>query len=333
MRFQHSTTAGGDQEVAYEEFWRPMETRLNSVMPEFLRHYGMRNGKNVRKGDIYTACKFDIEKAKDVDAVKIHLSAMSSAALSYQKFISPEEEVDPRVSRRLQGILELDSTVSYPLLIRIFKDWKDDVISIDQVIQCLDLLESFYVRRLVCGVPTNALNKITLELCLAYQESNVQHWLQEKIQNGSGTRRCPNDEEFEQNLIVQRIYPRRRIARYMLLALEESFKHKEPVDTSSATMEHIMPQTLTDSWRSELGEKHSEIHDAWLDTIGNLTLTGYNAELGNASFSDKKEKLQNTHFELSRGLLSEDSWGASQIEARGKALAKLALRRWSLVLP
>jgi hypothetical protein len=95
-------------------------------------------------------------------------------------------------------------------------------------------------------------------------------------------------------------------------------------------MEHVMPQTLSAEWKSALGENYAEAHDRWLDTLGNLTLTGYNSELGNATFDEKKTKLQNTHFELSRSLLQHNYWGPAEIEARGKSLAELALQRWRL---
>ncbi len=329
MRFQHSTSAGGEQEVAYEDLWRPMETRLNASMTEFLRHYGMRHGRNVRKGDIYTASKFEFEKLKDVAGVRAKLEEMKLAALAYEKFLKPAEEPNERLTKRLLGIQELDSTVFYPLLIRLFRGWKQETLSIDALVHCLDLLESFYVRRLVCGVPTNGLNKITLELCLNLPEENPQIWLRDRISQGSGGRRWPTDQEFADALVIQRIYPRRRIARYMLVALEEAHAHKEPVDTATATMEHIMPQSLSEHWKTVLGAEHSAIHETWLDTLGNLTLTGYNSELGNAPFEEKKAKLYNTHFELSRGLLTQSTWGAAAIEARGKKMAELALRRWS----
>ncbi len=329
MRFQHSTTAGGEQETAYEELWRPMEAHLGSSMTEFLRHYGMRHGRNVRKGDIYTAAKAEFEKAKDVDSVRCLLRDMKQAAIWYEKFIDPDQEPDEKIAKRLRGIQELDSTVFYPLLLRLYRGWKNDLMSGDEFVHALDILESFYVRRLVCGVPTNALNKMTLELSLNLPDEAPQAWLRDRLAQGSGGRRWPTDEEFEEALVMQYLYPRRRIARYMLVALEEAHEHKEPVDSSTATMEHIMPQTLSEPWKVELGPDYPAIHAKWLDTLGNLTLTGYNPELGNLPFDEKKLKLQNTHFELSREVLRYPKWGAAEIEARGKNLAASALTRWS----
>lgn len=328
MRFQHSTSAGGEQEVVYEELWRPIETLLNDATPDFLRHYGMRHGRNVRKGDIYTASKREFEKLPGADDVRTNLATMKAAAANYAKFLKPEEDPNSRIQRRLQGIQELDSTVFYPLLLRLCNALEQEMLDQDGFVHCLDALESFYVRRLVCGVPTNALNKITLELCLNLPEVDQNAWLREKLAQGSGGRRWPTDEEFCDAIVTQRIYPRRKIARYMLIAIEEAFEHKEPVDTRTATMEHIMPQTLSAEWKVSLGEEHATIHDKWLDTLGNLTLTGYNSELGNASFEEKKAKLHNTHFELSRQLLEMASWGGDEIRARGEQLAGLSLKRW-----
>lgn len=328
MRFQHSTSAGGDQERAYENLWRPMEAALEVYLPEFLRHYGMRFGRNVRKGDIYTACKVEFERFADVDLVRQQLAEMKGGALNYAKFIRPGDESRAQLSAGLRAIQELDSTVFYPLLVRLYANLDANEIGVEDLVGVLDTLESFYVRRAICGVPTNALNKMTLELCANLPGQAPHLWLRERLIMGAGTRRWPTDDEFSEALLSQRLYPRHKLARYVLVALEEAHKHKETVDVSTATIEHIMPQTLSKPWVNQLGEDHVQIHERWLDTLGNLTLTGYNSELGNASFEEKKLKLENTHFELSRDLLVQAGWGSSQIEARGKRLAEMALIRW-----
>ena len=328
MRFQHSTSAGGEQEIVYNELWRPMEDALKDHMSEFLRHYGMREGNNVRKGDIYTASKNEFEKLTDALEVRKKLAEMKLAALAYEKFLNPTLEGNARLSKGLKALQDLDSTVFYPLLLRFHKAWQQEVIDTDSLVECLDSLESFYVRRMACGVPTNALNKITLELCSHLPKGAPIDWLTENLGKGSGGRRWPQDDEFRDALISQSIYPRRRLARFMLIALEDTYKHKEPVDATGASIEHLMPQTLNAAWIDKLGSEHLIIHSRWLDTLGNLTLTGYNSELGNDTFSTKKEKLQNTHFELTKPILENDEWSVKEIKARAGSLAERALKRW-----
>ena len=77
------------------------------------------------------------------------------------------------------------------------------------------------------------------------------------------------------------------------------------MDLSLATIEHVLPQTLTDSWGWELGNDSERIHAELVHTLGNLTLTGYNTELSNLSFIDKKAKLANSHIELNRWICDQ----------------------------
>jgi len=192
MRFQHSTSTGGEQESVYQDLWRPMESILDGAMTEFLRHYGMRLGRNVRKGDIYTASKQEFEKLKEPADVRVKLQEMKLAAIGYQKFLRPDEEGNSRISKSLRAMQELDSTVFYPLLIRLYRGWEREAHSTDELAACLDALESFYVRRLVCGVPTNALNKVTLELCLNLPDARPDQWLSDRLISGSSGRRWPS---------------------------------------------------------------------------------------------------------------------------------------------
>jgi uncharacterized protein with ParB-like and HNH nuclease domain len=328
MRFQHSDSTGGQQETIYNNLWRPMEDALKDSMSEFLRHYGMRKGHNVRKGDIYTASKNEFEKLPEASKVESQLAEMKLAALIYSKFIDPSLEGNARISRRLKALQELDSTVFYPLILRIYRSWQQEKIDSEELVDCLAILESFYVRRMSCAVPTNALNKVTLELCAHVPDEKPNDWLRENLSNGSSGRRWPKDDEFREALIQQSIYPRRRLARFMLISLEASFDHNEPADVTNSTIEHVMPQTLSDQWIEDLGDKYLEIHSKWIDTLGNLTLSGYNSSLGNDPFSTKKEKLAISHYEITRDILEEELWSSEQIRERGAKLADRALSQW-----
>lgn len=328
MRFQHSTSVGGEQEEVYTDLWQPMEASLNDSMADFLRHFSMRNGVNVRKGEIYISSKKEFQRLKTVEEVREQLKEMKLAALAYRKFLNPDEEENGDISKRFKGIQDLDQKAAYPLLIGLYRNWEREIFGDYALTQCLDLLESFFVRRSVCAVPANSLNKLILELCQELPVQAPDIWLREKLLMWSGSRRWPTNEEFEDAIVAQRIYQRPRIARYVLDALEDAHNHKEIVNTRTATMEHIMPQTLTAEWNMSLGADCAVVHEKWMDTLGNLTLTGYNSELGNLPFSEKKALLKNTHFELSRWVILQPTWGEAEIEKRGQLLAKMALERW-----
>jgi Protein of unknown function (DUF1524) len=100
------------------------------------------------------------------------------------------------------------------------------------------------------------------------------------------------------------------------------------VNLSSTTIEHVLPQTLTEEWKSILGNESEKLHAKWVDTFGNLTLTGYNPELGNIPFSEKQEKLANTHIELNRWILEQKVWRADEITKRADTLLEKAKALW-----
>jgi len=329
MRFKHSTSSGGEQEEVYTDLWRPMEDSLGEHMSEFMRHYLMLTGKNVRKNEIYSATKSTFQKLESTGAIREALKEMKRSAFSYRKFIYPDEVGNTRVRSKLLALKDLDTTVFYPLILRLYRSMELELIETDELVACLSMIESFYLRRSVCGVPTNALNKICLETCAQFPEQNIRHWLNEKLSSGSSGRRWPSDEEFKDSLVKDRVYQRKKIVRFLLIQLEEAQEHKEPVSSVNATIEHIMPQTLTTEWKSMLGDSPEETYERWLDTVGNLTLTAYNSELGNLPFSDKKSKLQNSHFEITRWILDLESWGGAEIQQRAEWLADTAVLRWA----
>lgn len=328
MRFQHSTTAGGEQEQVYHQLWSPMEAALKERISEFLRHYGMRFGANIRKGEVYTAFKASYEKLDGSAAVRDELSETKANALAYERFAQPELEASSAVALRLQRMIDLDSSVFFPLLLRVYRAWQTEAIQERQLVGFLDHLESFYVRRLVCSVPTNALNKLTLEWCSHLPEENPDLWLADRMLQGAGGRKWPTDTEFVEALVHSQIYPRRNIVRYLLDNLELAFGHKERTELETATIEHVLPQTLSAPWFEALGEDAREQAEKWRDTLGNLTLTGYNPELGNAAFFDKKAILSQSHYELNRWIVQQEAWTSVTIEARGRDLAQRALARW-----
>lgn len=147
------------------------------------------------------------------------------------------------------------------------------------------------------------------------------------MSSGGVSRRFPRDEEFTEAFVRQPQYGRGS-TRFILLRLERSFEHKEPVDLTALTIEHILPQTLTPPWRDMLGARAEHIHSTLLNTLGNLTLTGYNPELSNLPFDEKKAKLTDTHVELNRWLLQQLTWTDSEVLTRAQALLDRAKAIW-----
>ncbi len=327
MRFHHSISTGGEQERVYSNYWTPLEKTLQSNLTEFLRHYTMKEGDDIKKGGIYAAIRTRLKNMGSAEAVEAEVKSMQRFGEFYAEFLSPEQEVVASIRERLENIKDIKVTTSYPLLLRLFDARQAQSLSDIELEKCLGLIESFVVRRAVCGVPTNGLNKVFPQLAKNFPATDYLQWLQRSLSSYSGTSRFPKDAEFASAFMTQPQYGRGN-TRFILCRLEKSFKHKEPVDLSKATIEHVLPQTLNQSWKDELGSEPEKVHTTLVDTFGNLTLTGYNSELGNLPFLEKKAKLKNTHIELNRWILEQESWRIAEIEKRARELLLIANKIW-----
>jgi hypothetical protein len=81
--------------------------------------------------------------------------------------------------------------------------------------------------------------------------------------------------------------------------------------------------------RRNLPESDKDHIERWIDTYGNLTLTGYNPELGNKGFAAKREIFAKSHFEINKTVAGESSWSIASIRRRGEVLAYMAAGVWS----
>ncbi len=319
-----------EQQTVFDRHWRPIQEALSDQLTEFVRHYLMKEGKIIKSADIYFELKDRLNNANP-EQTKDFLVELHRHGMYYARFINPNEfETDLDISASLRRLRIIEATVAYPMLLRVFDAVHQAALTRAQLLEVLNILESFLIRRSVCGYPSNQLRKIFPPIFNAVggpSESFITD-----VREQLGGKRCPDDQTFANALLTQPLYATAKKGsrlRIMLERLEESFDHKEPADLSSAQIEHVMPQTLTPAWAHELGENAAEHHARLLHTIGNLTLTGYNPDLSNRPYPEKRELLSKSHFELNRHFDQVEHWTSATIEARGKAIAERAMRIWA----
>jgi len=322
-----------DQISAYEKNWLPMQNRLeppenNSYLSDFFWRYLMRDGDQPRQDDVYEHMKTWIDKQQNDKKTIIEvLEELNRYSCHYANILMPDKfEPSKSVKRGMNRLNQWEVEVAYPFLLEVHEHRLMGIIDETIIVEILGMIESYVVRRIVCGIPTNRLRRIFglmarnvdkrkyVESSRAYLQSN--EW--------------PIDSIFKERFQSVRLYIPSRLARTRLIlsSLEDSFGHKEPVDTSQSTIEHIMPQTLNPEWEKHLGANCFLVHEKYLHTIGNLTFTGYNSELGNMEFSKKKEIYNQSHYELNREIIKKDKWTEDEIIERAKDLATRALSIW-----
>jgi len=323
-----------EQENIFDRHWRPMQEALDENLTECIRHYLMAiKATEVKKTEVYITLKNWIAKANVLNSLK----ELATYASYYQKILYPEYEPVLSIQRALKRIKRIEVTVAYPFLLRCYHDYKQGQLSEENFGKVLHFVENMVIRRYVCNLPSSALNKL---FPVVYREAKpdystgpdyftafvtgVAQFLQSKG--------YPNDEEFKDALTTTNFYSRlegRERTKLILESLESSYQHKEPVDFDKLTIEHVMPQTLKEWWQLHLGEEWETVHELYLHTLGNLTLTGYNSELSNKSFPEKQKGwLAQSHLELNRYFVSLKEWKKEQIEERAEQLADLALTIW-----
>jgi hypothetical protein len=318
-----------EQEKIYRTFWLPMQERLGESLTEFMRVFLMQSGSDIVKGDIYAALKRRMSTIAD-GMVAEEIAELDSASVEYSKFLSPVLESRERLRRRLVTLQRWEAATSHPFLLQCFRANRAGSLTLEELEEILGIVESFVIRRAICRVPTNQLKKIFLALVREVKSAGTAQAVRASLMGGTLGGRWPRDAELVENWRTYPIYASSNLARcrVILEALEAASQHKELASFDHATVEHVMPQTLTDDWKAELGPDADDVYSRYVDTVGNLTLSGYNASLSNSSFEEKKVLFATSNFTMNRYFLDLPRWNEAAMVARADHLVKTAIALW-----
>ncbi|MUU48470.1 DUF262 domain-containing protein [Helicobacter pylori] len=325
------------QEDFYNGYWRAMEedfkqskkqSKKEDLFNKFVRHYltiKTREIPNINK--VYEAFKrYQQERGIETEVLLQDLQKYCGFFCQ----IVFKKEADKDLNKALSFLVDLEMDVIYPLLLELYSDYIDGVLSQQDFISIIDLIESYICRRAVCGLGTNSLNKVFPFVTKKIDKKQYLKSVEEHFGSLTGKQRFPNNDEFKEHFITIDFYSFKK--KKSFLERLENFNTNEPVDTQKCTIEHIMPQTLNLEWKRDLGENFEAIHKKYLHTIGNLTLTGYNQEYSNKSFQEKRDMekgFKQSPLRLNQSLKDLESFGEKEIEKRANKLADWALKIWT----
>lgn len=324
------------QEDFYNQYWRAMEEDFKqneTLFNRFVRHYlTIKTGKIPNEKRVHEAFKrYQQERGIETEVLLQDLQKYCG----YFCQIAFKKEADKDLNKALGFLVDLEMDVVYPLLLELYSDYSDGVLSKQDFIPIIALTESYLCRRAVCGIPSNGLNKFFPSFTKKIDKKQYLKSVEEHFGSLTGNQKFPNDFEFKDSFITKELYGRNKTkkkkTKYFLERLE-NFDTKEPVNTQECTIEHIMPQTLNLEWERDLGENFQAIHEKYLNTIGNLTLTGYNEKYSNNSFQEKRDMekgFKQSPLKLNQSLKDLESFGEKEIEKRANDLADWALKIWT----
>lgn len=324
------------QEQAYREHWYPMEQTLaagpKDTAGDFFWRYCMMQGNRPRKDETYEQIKENTPETPETALAALQNFAKFSNYYAQISGLTKQGLSEP-LAEGFERLNQWEVTVAYPFLMRAMDAVAKGEVSQSDLVEVVKLIESYVIRRTVCAIATNQLRGIFAQM--SGQDDFFTDQLYQNTRSHLEKNRWPEDADFVRDFVRFHLYAasgvRARHLNLILWTLERAFGHNEsPAQTDKITVEHIMPQTLTEAWKKELGPNWEEVHhpDKWLHTVGNLTLTGYNAPLGNKPFSEKKRDLANSNFALSASIQNFAVWNEDSIRQRGEELAKLAAQVW-----
>ena len=328
------------QEQFYDKYWNKIEKCSGNELDSFVRNYlTIKQSVIPNQKKIYFAFK---EYTKNYDGIEDVLKEMLVYANTYRD-IKTYQVGDKETNEIAKRLDLLDMTVAYPFLMAFLVYANEVELPSEEIYKVFACIETFIFRRLMCDLPTNALNKIfaTLHTSVLKNKkekdsySAVMIYILESKKLSSA---FPKDEEFINGFTTKKVYSMQaKNKMYIFERLENgsSVEKNDVIDNIEQgilTIEHIMPQTLSNAWRQELGADWETIQEKWLHTISNLTLSGYNIKYSNKPFAEKRNMengFKQSGLRLNHYIAQFDRWGENELEQRRQELSKMAKAIWS----
>ena len=241
-----------------------------------------------------------------------------------------EYETTPEISPWVERLARMPAPrVTYAFLIQLLKAQRMGELSDSATAECLQIVESFLVRRAFSGREPTGLHAVFKGLWR--RNSGNPDLLVSHLQ--TRTIDFPDDDQLRRDIFSKPFYGR-RLDRYVLAELEIAAHRTSPMSREqldAITVDHLAPQSLKGDWVKEF-PPDTEERKRLLDLLGNLVPLSQadNSTKGAADWKEARSRLENeTIYRTTREVLRKyPKWGPQQIVKRTKDLAEQAIRRW-----
>ncbi|MCL1934798.1 MAG: DUF262 domain-containing HNH endonuclease family protein [Defluviitaleaceae bacterium] len=313
------------QKRFYKDYWFTIENKvgLNNV-ERFIRDFIILKSNELPKDTNVYECfkKYYSSNYKDKEAIFKDLLSYSEI---YSYLLNSNSGND-KINTMLAEIKNLGVLSVYPVLLSLmFKYFELKIIIEDNVLKTLEVILSYILRRKILSLPSNAVNKVSYTLARKIDDNEVvdtYRLISEYLLNYSESGKFPTDVELKEYLINKELKSSVPI-KYILSKIEKNIT-REVVNFDETQIEHIMPQNIKNmpEWQIELGKNQKDVHENYLNNIGNLTLTMYNQKLSNKPFSDKKNDYTQSNIRITRDLTNYENWNEGSIKKRSEYLTQ-----------
>lgn len=324
-----------EQKNVYDTLWHPTEKLFDyehqsDSLNRFFRDYlTMKLGRIPREAEIYMEFR-----SFHADG---NIRKICEEIYQYAKYYTDMYFVrsNDSVLQGLYGDMNaIRMDVAYPFLLKVHSDYSSGLISLEQLREIVSLCISYVLRRAVCDIPTNSLNKTFATMKNSIKPDDYLNSVKAFFILLDTYKEFPSDKRFLESFLTRDIYGMSR-CRYILSQLEK-WGNKSVVSLNNLTIEHIVPAEhkggkLPSYWQKMLGDDWENVWSQYVNTIGNLTLTAYNSEMSDSSFLDKLNMeggFKESALRLNKNVVTQITWGKEQIRERAAILGDVAKKIW-----
>mgnify|MGYP005780714845 CR=1 FL=1 len=347
MNFEKNT-----QDEMYNDYWHPMELRLGlDNFNSFFFYYTSILTQAKMENDYYPIFKEHFLGAS-AEEMKTAVKDVARYSRHYKRWLDTNEH-SAGIDRLLFNIKNTKQWKVTPVIMKVMDNLESDILSVEGAKQILKYIETYILRRQLCHLPSNSVGDAYLSMQRHVQTVNE---FIECLHSLTEAQRVPSDEELYRTLKTMPLYSCFSSGLRNVLDRMEAYFNKDYCHNRDHSIEHIMPQKIQSeeelearsdlspeekeksNWAKDLGEDWKNIHDTYCDTIGNLTLTGYNSPYHNYRFrvkqniSDKVNGIcygyKQTCIHLSASLATKEKWGEEEILARAKEMTDIIVALW-----
>ena len=332
-----------DQDRLYEDYWLKIEKLLpkEQLSTFFMDYLNTKIDGFVKEGDAYDVFK-TVYKNGGFTNESMLAEVMHYAELYSTFLYGNDDKYSKEVNILLRDLQKLKQTTVFLFLFPVFDDFANNVIDEKELERVLRFLLNYSIRRLICEVGSNSLRGLykTLYARVFARPENKKHYYDAIVsffQQLTSRDALPDDNTFIHALKQNNLYRKNALCKFLLAAIEN--QGKEQLIMDNLTIEHIMPQNknLSTAWQKMLGEDvWQSVQEKYLHTLGNLTLTAYNSELGDKPFDVKQQELDDVKTKvviLYSDVKGLTVWNADTIEKRADRLADTIVKLYPIEQP
>lgn len=336
------------QEHFYNNYWLQIENNTDIYLEDFMRDYLTMARKAIpNKSEVYRVFKEHTLHyySEDIEPLLESMKHYSQIFRSIKECKVGSDKANTIMSQ----LEQLDLTTTYPFLLSMLNYQMEGHIDEHEVERVLQTIEVFLFRRIMMGYYNTGLNKVFYNMHSRILKAQYDDWKYSDVliyllKHGISYFDFPKNEDFKKSFEERDVYKMKSNYRlYLFCTLEESLNKeavgvKDKIENGILSIEHVMPQTLTDDWRKELGPDFTqEDYDKWVHNIGNLTLTAYNSEYSNRKFSEKRDGVaslpdmkgfKDSCVAMNKYISQCEHWTLKEMEERCKLIADHATKLW-----